>query len=182
MRNNEDLLVLAPFTEGLKDKFKIVKDVYEVLSIYNANNPLQHRDYLVRDRYPIGVEFFDLFSLNDLTDEELSFAMNCIYTYIGLDTVVARIGHFSGMRIKIVDRDTTEKKLTVSIISTSLFDLNLFQTKLNEFLQDVLLFSGIDITFDVLVLTIEQSLVKIITYDVAKQNVIPLEISGVIEV
>lgn len=182
MQNNEDILDLSPFSEGIRSSFQIVQDVYEMLTLFNNKNPIQHKDYLVKMRYPIGVEFFENFALNKLNYEEMNFALNCIYTYIGLEAVIEKIANFTGLRLKVEDRDNQNKKLTVSIISENIFDLNLFEKKLSEFLKDVLLFSDIEFTFDVVVLIINLSYNKKITSITQKQNIIPLEITETITI
>lgn len=182
MTENKDLLVLAPFTEGIRGKFQIVQDVYEMLTLFNDKNPIQHKDYLVKMRFPIGVAFFEKFALIKLDYEEMNFALNCIYTYIGLEAVIEKIAHFTGLQIKVEEKNYADKKLTISIISENIFDLNLFQQKLTEFLRDVLLFSNLDFIFDVVVLTIQLSYKKTITSITQKQDIIPAEITGVIKI
>lgn len=181
-RENEDLLTLAPFTDGLVSKFQVVEDVYNMLSLFNALNPIEHKDYNVKYRYPIGVEFFENFALIELDYEEMNFALNCIYTYIGLEEVITRIAHFTGLQIKVEEKNYADKKLTISIISENIFDLNLFQNKLTAFLRDVLLFGGIDVIYDVIVLDIPLSYEKTINSITHKQDVIPLTATGVISV
>jgi hypothetical protein len=182
MTKNKDLLDLSPFTEGIRSKFQIIQDAYEMLTIFNNQNPLQHKDYLVKMRYPIGVEFFETFALIKLDYEEMNFALNCIYAYIGLEAVIDRIAHFTGLQIKVEEKNYTDKKLTISIISENIFDLNLFQQKLTDFLRDVLLFSNLDFIFDVIVLDIKLSYNKTITSITTKQDIIPLEITGTITI
>lgn len=179
---NQDILDLSPFSKGIRESFQIVQDVFEMLTIFNDKYPIQHKDYLVRMRYPIGVEFFENFALNKLDYEEMNFALNCIYTYIGLEAVIEKIANFTGLRLKVEDRDNKNRKLTVSIVSENIFDLNLFEKKLTDFLKDVLLFSGIDFTFDIIVLMIKLSYNKRIMSVIQKQNIIPLEITDTITI
>lgn len=175
----KDIVVLESFTPHIRDKFKIVQDVYEILSRYYYDNPIEHSDYLVKMRYPIGVEFFENFALNALNYEEMNFALNVIYSYIGLNAVVDKIANFTGLKLRVSEIDQNNKKLTISIISENIFDLNLFEKKLTEFLKDVLLFSNLEFEFDVIVLTIKLNYNKSITSTINLQNITPLEVDRI---
>ncbi len=175
----KDIVVLESFTPNIKDKFKIVQDVYEILSRYYYDHPIEHSDYLVKMRYPIGVEFFENFALNALNYEEMNFALNVIYSYIGLNAVVDKIANFTGLKLRVSEIDQNNKKLTISIISENIFDLNLFEKKLTEFLKDVLLFSNLEFEFDVIVLTIKLNYNKSITSTINLQNITPLEVDRI---
>lgn len=175
----KDIVVLESFTPHIRDKFKIVQDVYEILSRYYYDNPIEHSDYLVKMRYPIGVEFFENFALNTLNYEEMNFALNVIYSYIGLNAVVDKIANFTGLKLRVSEIDQNNKKLTISIISENIFDLNLFEKKLTEFLKDVLLFSNLEFEFDVIVLTIKLNYNKSITSTINLQNITPLEVDRI---
>lgn len=175
----KDIVVLESFTPHIRDKFKIVQDVYEILSRYYYDKPIEHSDYLVKMRYPIGVEFFENFALNALNYEEINFALNVIYSYIGLNAVVDKIANFTGLKLKVSEIDQNNKKLTISIISENIFDLNLFEKKLTEFLKDVLLFSNLEFEFDVIVLTIKLNYNKSITSTINLQNITPLEVDRI---
>lgn len=175
----KDIVVLESFTPHIRDKFKIVQDVYEILSRYYYDNPIEHSDYLVKMRYPIGVEFFENFALNALNYEEMNFALNIIYSYIGLNAVVDKIANFTGLKLRVSEIDQNNKKLTISIISENIFDLNLFEKKLTEFLKDVLLFSNLEFEFDVIVLTIKLNYNKSITSTINLQNITPLEVDRI---
>lgn len=175
----KDIVVLESFTPHIRDKFKIVQDVYEILSRYYYDNPIEHSDYLVKMRYPIGVEFFENFALNALNYEEMNFALNVIYSYIGLNAVVDKIANFTGLKLRVSEIDRNNKKLTISIISENIFDLNLFEKKLTEFLKDVLLFSNLEFEFDVIVLTIKLNYNKSITSTINLQNITPLEVDRI---
>lgn len=175
----KDIVVLESFTPHIRDKFKIVQDVYEILSRYYYDNPIEHSAYLVKMRYPIGVEFFENFALNALSYEEMNFALNVIYSYIGLNAVVDKIANFTGLKLRVSEIDQNNKKLTISIISENIFDLNLFEKKLTEFLKDVLLFSNLEFEFDVIVLTIKLNYNKSITSTINLQNITPLEVDRI---
>lgn len=175
----KDIVVLESFTPHIRDKFKIAQDVYEILSRYYYDNPIEHSDYLVKMRYPIGVEFFENFALNALNYEEMNFALNVIYSYIGLNAVVDKIANFTGLKLRVSEIDQNNKKLTISIISENIFDLNLFEKKLTEFLKDVLLFSNLEFEFDVIVLTIKLNYNKSITSTINLQNITPLEVDRI---
>lgn len=168
----KDIINLAPFKESIRDKFKLIDDIYKMLVIYYENNPIRHESYLVKSRHQIGYEFYKLFSLTPLSDDEINYALNAVYTSIGIENVVMTIANFAGLVIKIDEKDVSSKKLTISIVSQNIFDLNLFESKLTEFLKDVLLFQNLEFLFELIVLRIPLNYSKKLYNIVEIQNTI----------
>lgn len=168
----KDIVNLEPFKESIRDKFSLINDIYKMLVIYYENNPIRHESYLVKSRYQIGYEFYKLFSLNSLSDDEINFALNVVYASIGIENVVTAIANFAGLVIKLDEKDIANKKLTISIVSQNIFDLNLFESKLTEFLKDVLLFQNLEFLFELIVLKIPLNYSKKLYNTIEIQNTI----------
>lgn len=176
-----NIVVLDHFKESLIEKFDIVKDYYETLSIYFEKYPISHKTERNLSRYPLGEEFFKIFSLTSLNEDEINFALNTVYATIGIEDVVFQIAKFSGLKIKIDNLDTAKKKLTITIVSENIFDLNLFEVKFTDFLNDLLLFQNLDFIFDLIVTTVDLEYSKKVYNVMEFQNLIPLEIDKVLE-
>lgn len=172
----DNIVILDNFTQGLRSKFKIVDDVYKVLKRYYTKHPISYKQHHLLSRYQIGSEFLKTFSLNELDTDEMVFALNTIYSTIGIDQVVFMIANFSGIKVKVESTNETDKKLTVTIISESIFDLDLFQAKLTDFLNDVLMFQNIEYLFDLIVLSVNLEYNKKMYNLIEYQNIIPCSI------
>ena len=169
----DNIVILENFTQGLRSKFKIVDDVYKVLKRFYTKYPISYKQHHLLSRYQIGSDFLKTFSLNELDTDEIVFALNTIYSTIGIDQVVFMIANFSGIKVKVENTTETDKKLTVTIISESIFDLDLFQAKLTDFLNDVLMFQNIEYLFDLIVLSVNLEYNKKMYNLIEYQNIIP---------
>ena len=169
----DNIVILDNFTQGLRSKFKILDDAYKVLKRYYTKHPISYKQHHLLSRYQIGSDFLKTFSLNELDTDEMVFALNTIYSTIGIDQVVFMIANFAGIKVKVESTNETDKKLTVTIISESIFDLDLFQSKLTDFLNDVLMFQNIEYLFDLIVLSVNLEYSKKMYNLIEYQNIIP---------
>ncbi len=174
-------VVLDHFNKNIRDKFKIVDDYYKALKVFYEKYPMTYGVESALARYPIGHEFFELFSLTPLQSREISYALNTIYASIGIEEVIYQIANFSGIKIKVNDADIRNKTLTITILSESIFDLDLFEQKFTDFLADLLLFQSLEYIFDLIVTTINLEYNKKIYNITEIQNIIPLTITQVIK-
>lgn len=177
----KNVVILNHFTQSLRDKFPIIKDYYEAISVYFEKYPISYKTTKNISRYPIGEEFFRIFSLTELNDDEINFALNTVYATIGIEDVIFQIAKFSGLKIKLDNLDNANKKLTITIVSENIFDLNLFEVKFTEFLNDLLLFQNLEFIFDLIVTTVDLEYSKRVYNVMELQNIIPLKIDKVLE-
>lgn len=169
----ENIVILDNFTQSLRSKFKIVNDCYKILKRYYKENPISYKHHALMSRYQIGVNFLKTFALNPLTEDEIAFALNIIYSTIGIEQVIFMIANFTGIKVKVEDTTNVDKKLTITIISESIFDLDLFQVKLTDFLNDVLMFQNLEYIFDLIVLSVNLEYYKKLYNLIEYQNIIP---------
>ena len=173
----KNFIVLDTFTPSLRKKFPIINDCYKVLKRYYDKNPLSLLNHQLKSRYPIALNFFQTFALNPLSLQEIAFACNTVYKTIGIELVIQVIANFAGFAIKVDEINTSDKKLTITIISENIFDLDLFEKSFIEFLNDVLIFQNLEFTFDLIVLDIPLEYAKKIYNLTEIQNIIPCKIT-----
>lgn len=169
----DNFVNLLPFTKGIRNKFNVINDCYQVLVKFYEDYPLSLKYHQLKNRYSIGYDFLKTFSILPLTDDDISFALNTIYTEIGINHVIQNIANFSGTKIKVDETSSVDKILTITIIAESIFDLDLFETKFKDFLNDVLMFQNIDFIFDLIVLNVNMEYNKKLYNVVEYCNIIP---------
>ena len=178
----DSVVILENFTPTLRNKFKIIDDCYKVLRRYYTNYPISYKNHTLYSRYQIGAEFLEIFSLNDLDTDDMMFALNTIYSTIGIDEVVFQIANFTGISIKVDQIDETDKKLSITIVAETIFDLELFERMFTNFLNDVLMFQNLEFIYDLIVLKIALQYDKKLYNLIEHQNLIPCVIDEIYDV